>query len=102
GLYLLSPGHTIAWAAKRAGVGYFGGLMLFLPMAALTTIQEKRTTLRMQKIIRGMADPDSFIRTAPESQPYRNESAIRSLFERLGFPVKRLDTFPACFIAQIE
>ena len=102
GLYLLNPAQTIGWAAKRAGVSYFGGIMLFLRMAAFTTIQEKRTTVRMQNIVRGMPDPESFIRTAPETQPYRNEAAVRSLFERLGFPVKRLDTFPACFVAQIR
>ncbi|HVV71021.1 MAG TPA: class I SAM-dependent methyltransferase, partial [Verrucomicrobiae bacterium] len=66
-LYFLGPGQTISWTAKRANISPLRALMLVLRMAAFTTIQEKRTTFLMQKIIRGMDDPESFIRTAPET-----------------------------------
>ncbi len=45
--------------------------------------------------------PDAFVSTAPEQQPYRKEAEIRSLFNRLRNPVKRLDSYATCHIVAI-
>jgi len=63
---------------------------------------EKRISLRMQKLFRKIEDPKSLIEAAPERQPYRNQAAIRDLFERLAIQVKQLDVFASCYIARIQ
>ena len=101
-MYQLNPFQMISWVAKRAGLSYLGAAFLLLRGSLLTTMAEKRTTLRMQKIFRKIEDPKSLIEAAPERQPYRDQAAIRSLFERLGILVKQLGVFASCYIAQIQ
>jgi ubiquinone/menaquinone biosynthesis C-methylase UbiE len=79
-LYLLSPAQTISWVAKNAGLGYLRAATVFVRMATLTTIQEKRMTLKMQRIFRQMPAPRSLLDAAQEKQPYRNELEIGNLF----------------------
>jgi len=98
----LNPFQMVSWVAKKAGLSYLSAAFLLLRMSALTTMAEIRTSLRMRKIFRKIADPKSLIESAPERQPYRNQAAIRSLFERLAIQPKRLDVFASCFIARIQ
>jgi hypothetical protein len=100
-LYLLNPAQTIAWVAKQAGLSYFRAAALLLRMLALSTMQEKRMTFRMQRIVRRMRDPGSLINAAPENQPYRNEAAIRNLFNRLAIRIKHLEAFANCYMVRI-
>jgi ubiquinone/menaquinone biosynthesis C-methylase UbiE len=99
--YLLNPAQMVQWVMKNAGTGWLGAVALILRMAAFGTLREKATTLKMQKIFRKMKHPQAFIEAAPETQPYRNEAAIRSLFDRLGASIKELRTLASCWIAQI-
>jgi ubiquinone/menaquinone biosynthesis C-methylase UbiE len=101
-LYLLNPAQTIAWVTRKAGLSYFGAAALLLHMAALTTIQEKRMTFRMQKIFRNTDVAKALMDAAPEKQPYRNEAEIRSLFKRLAVPIKELRIFPSCYMVRIQ
>jgi ubiquinone/menaquinone biosynthesis C-methylase UbiE len=101
-LYLLNPLQMVAWVAKRASVSYFNAAILLFRMSALSTMQEKRMTFKMQTIFRKMGDPSSLINAAPEKQPYRNEAEIRNLFKRLAIPVKQLEAFASCFMVQIQ
>ncbi len=91
----------LRWTAKKAGTGYFRAAAVLLRLSALTTIHEKTMTFRVQRVFRKMPDPDAFVSTAPEQQPYRKEPEIRSLFKRLRIPVKRLDSYATCHIVAI-
>jgi hypothetical protein len=73
-----------------------------MPSLRITQLwKTKATTLKMQRIIRRMENPESFIQAAPETQPYRNEVEIRRLFGRLSIPVKELQTLATCWIVQL-
>jgi hypothetical protein len=55
----------------------------------------------MQKVFRRLDDPKLLLDAAPQSQPYRNETEIRRLFDRLKIPVQGLERFASCYIARI-
>lgn len=98
--YLLNPFQMIAWVANRAGISRLRAATWLVRIGARSTMKEKRMTLRMQRLLRGV-DARRLIEAAPETLPYRDEAEIRDLFRRLGIPVKRLDAFASCYIAQI-
>jgi hypothetical protein len=100
-LYLLNPVQVTAWAAKRTGRSSLGAAALMLRMLLLTTMQEKMLTFKMQKVFRRLDDPKLLLDAAPQSQPYRNETEIRRLFDRLKIPLQRLERFASCYIARI-
>ena len=50
---------------------------------------------------RGVAFTKALIGAAPQEQPYRNELAIRNLFQRLAIPIKQLETLVSCWVVQI-
>jgi hypothetical protein len=58
-------------------------------------------TFKMQKVFRRLDDPKLLLDAAPQSQPYRNETEIRRLFDRLKIPVQELERFASCYIARI-
>ena len=99
--YLLTPAQMIRWTMKSARTGWLGATALMLRLMVFGTIREKATTLKMQRIVRRMGNPQAFIQAAPETQPCRNEPEIRRLFDRLHIPVKDFRTLATCHIAQI-
>jgi SAM-dependent methyltransferase len=100
-MYLWTPMQTVRWAAKQAGVTILGAAALFLRMAAGTTLQEKRNSLRMQKLFRNRAKAKALIESAPETVPYRNEQEVRNLFKRLSIPIKDFRALGSCWMVQI-
>ena len=50
----------------------------------------------------GSHHPKLPIEAFPEEQAYRNQDAIRSLFERLAIQIKQFDEFASCYIARIQ
>lgn len=101
-MYQLNPFQMVSWVAEKAGRSHLSAAFLLVRMSLLTTMAEKRTAFKMQKIFRKIADPNSLIEAAPERQPYRNQAAIRNLFELLAIQLKQLDTFASCYIARIQ
>ncbi len=99
--YLLTPRQMLRWVKERVGTNWLSAAALLLRMAALGTLREKFTTLRMQRIIRGIKDPQSFIQEAPETLPYRNEVNISRLFDRLGIPIREVRTLATCWVVQL-
>jgi SAM-dependent methyltransferase len=99
--YLLTGPQMLRWVMQSAGTGWLGAAGLMFRLAAFGTIREKATTLKMQKIVRKMENPQAFIQAASETQPYRNEAEIRRLFDRLCIPIQRLRTLEPCWIAQV-
>ena len=100
--YLLNPMQMIRWLGERAHKGWLGGAALMLRLAVAGTLREKVTTLKFQKIIRGMVNPQALIRAAPEILPYRNDAEIRRLFDRLAISIKELRTLATCWVVEIE
>ncbi len=101
-LYLLNPAQMIAWIGKRAGVGPLRAVMVLLRESGLSSLQEKRMILRMQKLFRRLHDPRSVIDAAQEKQPCRNKAEIRNLLERLAIPIVQFRTFPGCYIVRTQ
>jgi hypothetical protein len=99
--YLLSPLQTVAWGARKAGVNRLRAAWLFARAWALSTMQEKLVILKMQRIFRRMDDPGSLIKAAPEKLPYRDETEIRNLFQRLAIPIDDLRQFSSCHIIKL-
>lgn len=100
-LYLLNPVQMVGWVARRAGLGRVRAAIALLRVSALCTMQERRTTFRMQRVFRMMNDPRTLINAAPEKLPYRNEREVESLFKRLGIPIKQLSAFGSCWVVRI-
>lgn len=99
--YLLTPVQMIRWLGERARIGRLAAAALMLRLALSGTLREKVTSLKMQRIIRSMESPQSFIQAAPETQPYRNEAEIKGLFARLNISILKLQTLATCWIARI-
>jgi SAM-dependent methyltransferase len=100
-LYLLNPAQMIGWVARRTGLGRFRATIALLRLSALCTMQERRTTLRMQRVFQKIDDPRSLINAAPEKLPYRNEREIENLFKRISIPIKQFSTYSSCYIVRI-
>jgi len=100
-IYRLNPVQAIAWVAKRAKVSFSRAAILSVRAWAFSSWQEKRNAFHMQRIFAGPDRADTLIQAAPEKQPYRNEAEIRNLFTRLAIPIKQLETFGNCYVAQI-
>jgi len=97
----MNPVEMVAWAAGRAGLGRFRATIELLCVAVLSSMQDRRNTLKMQRIDQKMQDPRSLINGAPENFPYRNEREIENLFKRLGIPLRPLRAFVSCQFVQI-
>jgi len=100
-VYLLNPVQMVGWVARRAGLDCFHATIALLRVAGCSTMQEKRNTLRMQRVFRKISDPCSLINAAPEKLPYRNEREIENLFKRLSTPIKQFSTYSGCYIVRI-
>jgi ubiquinone/menaquinone biosynthesis C-methylase UbiE len=99
--YLLTGPEMLGWVAKNAGVSWLGAVRLMARLAAFGTFREKATTLKMQRIVRKMSDPQAFIQAATETQPYRKEAEIRGLFGRLDIAVQEVRTLATCWVARV-
>jgi SAM-dependent methyltransferase len=100
-LYLLNPAQMVGWVANRTALGRVRATILLLRLSALCTMQERRTTLRMQRAFRKIGDPRRLIDAAPDKLPYRNEREIETMFKRLRIPIKRLSAFGSCWVVRI-
>ena len=101
GINRLNSFQTLEWVAKKAGVGYFGAAVLLMRMTLFSTLREKMTAMKMKKIFRQMNDASSLIESAPEKLPYRNETEVRKLFDRLGVPLNQLTALRSCIIVRV-
>lgn len=97
----LKPLPMLRWVAKKAGVGCVRAAFLLIRLSMLSTLREKMTGLKMQKVFREMSDASPLIEGASEKLPYRNEAEIKHLFGRLGVPLKQLQILSSCFVVQI-
>ncbi len=99
--YLLSPIQLIADTAKKANIGFFNAFLAVLKFFICSTMKEKKYNFNMQKILKQVDDPEAFFKAYPERHPFRNESALKSLFKNLEIPIKRLSVNDNCFVVQL-
>ena len=99
--YLLRPAQMLRWVQNQANTNTFKTIALLLRLAVQITFQERVNTFKMQKIFRNAEAAQSLIETAPEYQPYRNETEIRRMFARLAVPVKQFRILKSCFVVQL-
>ena len=100
-LYQQSPREMVGWVARRAGVSAIRAMTMLVNITVRSRPRDIRTTFRLQRIFR---DPDAaraLLNAAAPHQPYRDETEIRKLFERLAIPIKQLQVSPSCFIGEL-
>ena len=95
-----TPLQTVAWTSQKANLNYIRTLGLLFRSWFLSTAKEKRAAASMQSIFKKMPQADSLINAAPLHQPYRDESAIRSLFARLAIPISSMEATESCYIVR--
>jgi SAM-dependent methyltransferase len=100
-MYLMNPAQTLGWVAKRAAASHLRAAAMLLQVGASSSMQEMKAGVSMRKIFRNKACADALLQAAPETQPYRNEHEIRSLFTRLAIPIKELRTLRSCHIVRL-
>jgi 2-polyprenyl-3-methyl-5-hydroxy-6-metoxy-1,4-benzoquinol methylase len=100
-LYQLNPAQMVSWVARRAGLSHFRATLALLRLSTRCTLQDTRTTLRMQRVFRKIDEPRLLINAAPEKIPYRNEREIEKLFNRLGILIKQLSACGSCWVVRI-
>lgn len=100
-IYHLKPHEMVGWVAQRAGVGRLRAIGILLRMTARCRARDIRTTFRMQRVFRDPEAARALHNAAPQRQPYRNETEIRNLFQRLEIPIKGLQLFSSCHIVEI-
>lgn len=100
-IYRLKPHEIVGWVAKRAGVSRLRAAAILLGMTVRCRSRDIRTTFRMQRIFRDPEVARALSNAAPERQPYRNETEIRNLFQRLGIAIKGFQLFPSCHIVAL-
>jgi ubiquinone/menaquinone biosynthesis C-methylase UbiE len=100
--YLFTPLETLAWVTKKTGLNRVQAARLLIRTFALSTWKEKLMTFSLQRIFRRMDNPASFIKSASETQPYRNEFEIRNLFQRLAIPINDFRGFSTCYVVKLS
>jgi ubiquinone/menaquinone biosynthesis C-methylase UbiE len=99
--YRLRPAQVLAWIAAKAGVSRPNAALLALRCWALTTLEEKRNAVSLQRVF---ADPEAathLVDSAPVEQPYRDSAAIHALFKRLDCPTDWVAAFPNCRVVAL-
>ena len=99
-VYQLNPRQMVGWVASRAGVSPLRAVCMLLGLTARCRWREIQMSSRMQRIFREPEAAKALLNAAPLQQPYRNAAEIERLFQRLGFPIKRLRLSPSCFIVE--
>jgi hypothetical protein len=66
-IYRLNPVQSIAWAAKKAKVGFSRAAVLSVRSWTFSSWQEKRNALFMQRVFAQANHADALIQAAPEN-----------------------------------
>lgn len=100
-LYRQSPREMVAWVAQRAGVSRIRAMAMLIGITVRSRPREIRTTLRLQRVFRDPGAARALLNAAAPQHPYRDETEIRNLFQRLAIPIKQLRLTPSCFIVEL-
>ena len=100
-IHRLSPAASISWVAARLQVSPLRAALLLMTTWLRSTRQEKRAALGMRKVFTRVDDPGSMIDAAPDTQPYRDTSAISDLFDRLSIRIGDHQACSGCYLVRL-
>ncbi|MXW65884.1 MAG: methyltransferase domain-containing protein [Gemmatimonadales bacterium] len=101
-LHRLGFGAMVAWVAKMARISTFQAVLLCIGTGLGSTKQERAIALAMRRLIAQSGDPEAFIEAAPETQPYRDKSAIAHLLDSLSIRIDDWQASSSCHLVRVS
>lgn len=101
-LHRLGFGGMVAWVAKMARISTFQAVLLCIRTGLGSTKQERAAALAMRRVIAQSGDPDAFIEAAPETQPYRDKSAITRLLDSVSIRIDDWQASSSCHLVRVS
>ncbi|WP_419857355.1 class I SAM-dependent methyltransferase [Candidatus Palauibacter irciniicola] len=101
-LHRLGFGAMVAWVAKMARISTFQAVLLCIGTGLGSTKQERAIALAMRRLIAQSGDPEAFIEAAPETQPYRDKSAITHLLDSLSMRIEDWQASSSCYLVRVS
>lgn len=97
----LKPTAFVGAVRREARLGLFAALRALLRVRVGLPKATKRATRMWTRLWREAEDPDLIINSMVEVIPFRTEPDIRDLFRRFGVPIKDVQVFDTCTVAQL-
>ena len=101
-LHRLGFGAMVAWVARMAGISTFRAVLLCIRTGLESTKQERAAALAMRRLVAQSGDPDAFTQAAPETQPYRDKSAITHLLDSLSIRIDDWQASSSCHLVRVS
>lgn len=101
-LHRLGLRALVARVAKTVGLSTFQAALLCIRTGLESTRQERRVALAMRRVFARTRDPDAFIEAMPETQPYRDRSAIAHLFDSLSMRIEDWTASSSCYLIRVS
>ena len=101
-LHRLGFGAMVAWVARMAGISTFRAVLLCIRTGLESTKQERAAALAMRRLVAQSGDPDAFTQAAPETQPYRDKSAITHLLDSLSMRIEDWQASSSCYLVRVS
>ena len=98
----LGFGALVAWVAKMARISTFQAVLLCISTGLKSTKRERAIALAMRRVLAQAGDPDAFIEAAPETQPYRDKSAIGRLLDSLSMRIEDWQASSSCYLVRVS
>ena len=95
-LHRLGVGALVRWVAKMAGISTFQAVRVCISTGLQSMKRERAMALVMRRVLAQAGDPDAFIEAVPETQAYREESAIGHLLDSLSMQIEDCQV-PSCY-----
>ena len=100
-LHRLGFGSLVARVAKTAGISTLRATLLCIRTGLESTGQERRVALTMRRVFAQTRDPDAFIAAMPETQPYRDRSAIERLLDGVSMRIEDWKASGSCYLVRV-
>ena len=101
-VHRLGFGALVGWVAKMASISTFEAVLLCISTGLKSTKQERAIALAMRRVVAQAGDPDAFIEAAPETQPYRDKSAIARLLDSLSMRIEDWQASSSCYLVRVS
>ena len=106
-LWILKSSEVLSILRKRKpDLSFLRTFLFSLKTLLLLPNKEKQEMKDFQRswkrACETMEDPRKLIESAPEIIPYRDENAIKRLFDKLNMQILNLLTFPSCKVVRIQ
>ncbi len=101
-LHRLGFRALVARVARTAGISTFQAALLCIRTGLECTRQERRVALAMRRVFAQTGDPVAFIAAMPETQPYRDRSAIERLLDGLSMRIEDWQASSSCYLVRVR